>query len=52
MSALRDRPAWKALEAHHADMKDLHLRDLRENEVLPDLPYGALSPRLAAPAAA
>ena len=28
MSALRDRPAWKALEAHHAAVKDLHLRDL------------------------
>ena len=33
-------------------LEDLHLRDLRENEVLPELPYGALSPRLAAPAAA
>ena len=28
MSALRDRPAWKALEAHHATVTDLHLRDL------------------------
>ena len=25
---LIDRPEWKALEAHHAEMKDVHLRDL------------------------
>ena len=29
MSAgLRSRPEWKALEAHHAAMRDVHLRDL------------------------
>ena len=33
-------------------LEDVHLRDLRSDPVLPDLPYGALSPRLtAAPAA-
>jgi glucose-6-phosphate isomerase len=26
--ALRDRPAWKALEAHHPQMRDTHLRRL------------------------
>jgi glucose-6-phosphate isomerase len=25
---LRERPAWKALEAHFADVKDVHLREL------------------------
>ena len=25
---LRERPAWRALEAHHAEIHDLHLRDL------------------------
>ena len=25
---LRSRPAWKALEAHHAGLRDTHLRDL------------------------
>ena len=25
---LRDRPAWKALEKHHEEIRDLHLRDL------------------------
>src|SRR4249919_2175955 len=25
---LRERAAWKALEAHHAEIRDLHLRDL------------------------
>ncbi|WP_425145837.1 glucose-6-phosphate isomerase [Deinococcus sp.] len=25
---LTDRPAWKALQAHHAALKDVHLRDL------------------------
>jgi glucose-6-phosphate isomerase len=25
---LRDSPAWKALERHHADIADTHLRDL------------------------
>jgi glucose-6-phosphate isomerase len=28
MSALRERPGWKALEAHHADLAPRHLRDL------------------------
>jgi glucose-6-phosphate isomerase len=28
MPTLRDRPAFRALEAHHAEVKDLHLRDL------------------------
>jgi glucose-6-phosphate isomerase len=28
MPALRDRPAWKALESHHAEIRDVHLRDL------------------------
>lgn len=28
MRALRDRPAWKALELHHALVGDTHLRDL------------------------
>jgi glucose-6-phosphate isomerase len=28
MSALRDRASWKALEAHHAAVEDLHLRQL------------------------
>ncbi|HEX3447503.1 MAG TPA: glucose-6-phosphate isomerase, partial [Isosphaeraceae bacterium] len=27
-TALRDRPAWKALEAHYAKMRDVHLRRL------------------------
>jgi glucose-6-phosphate isomerase len=26
--ALRDRPAWKALHAHHAKLRDVHLRTL------------------------
>ncbi|MEY2667866.1 MAG: hypothetical protein RJA59_504, partial [Pseudomonadota bacterium] len=26
--SLRDRPAWKALEAHHARIRDRHLREL------------------------
>jgi glucose-6-phosphate isomerase len=26
--SLRDRPAWKALEAHHANVRELHLRQL------------------------
>ena len=25
---LRERPAWSALEAHYAEIRDLHLRDL------------------------
>ena len=25
---LRERSAWRALEAHHADIRDVHLRDL------------------------
>ena len=25
---LRDRPAWKALEKHHGEIRDVHLRDL------------------------
>ncbi len=29
---LRDRPAWKALEAHHAKMRDVHLRQLFAGE--------------------
>src|SRR5262245_18940441 len=28
MTALRDRPAWKALELHHALLADTHLREL------------------------
>jgi glucose-6-phosphate isomerase len=28
MSALTESTAWKALEAHHADVKDTHLREL------------------------
>ena len=28
MSRLRETPAWRALEAHHAEVKDLHLRGL------------------------
>ncbi|MBK5233035.1 MAG: glucose-6-phosphate isomerase [Thermoleophilia bacterium] len=28
MSALRETPAWRALEAHHAEVKGLHLRGL------------------------
>jgi glucose-6-phosphate isomerase len=28
MSLLRERPAWRALEAHHAEIEDAHLRDL------------------------
>jgi glucose-6-phosphate isomerase len=28
MSELRDAPAWQALEKHHAEVKDAHLRDL------------------------
>ena len=28
MSKLRETPAWRALEAHHAEVKDLHLRGL------------------------
>ncbi|MDV7338012.1 glucose-6-phosphate isomerase [Terasakiella sp. A23] len=28
MSALTDNPAWKALQAHHDDIKSLHMRDL------------------------
>ncbi|MDQ2701111.1 MAG: glucose-6-phosphate isomerase [Actinomycetota bacterium] len=28
MSALRETPAWRALESHHADIAPLHLRDL------------------------
>ena len=28
MSALRERPAWQALEAHHAEIRDTHLREL------------------------
>ena len=27
-SRLRERHAWRALEAHHGDVRDLHLRDL------------------------
>jgi glucose-6-phosphate isomerase len=25
---LRDRPAWKALAAHHTELRDVHLREL------------------------
>jgi glucose-6-phosphate isomerase len=28
MSELRSRPAWRALEKHHEELRDLHLRDL------------------------
>jgi glucose-6-phosphate isomerase len=28
MTALRERPAWAALERHHAEIADAHLRDL------------------------
>ncbi|MGK2931214.1 MAG: glucose-6-phosphate isomerase [Solirubrobacterales bacterium] len=28
MSKLRENPAWRALEAHHSEVKDLHLRGL------------------------
>ncbi len=28
MSKLRETPAWRGLEAHHAEVKDLHLRGL------------------------
>ena len=28
MSALRDRPSWRALIRHHEEVKDLHLREL------------------------
>jgi glucose-6-phosphate isomerase len=28
MTALRERPAWRALEAHHAELRDRHLREL------------------------
>jgi glucose-6-phosphate isomerase len=28
MTPLRDRPAWIALERHHAEIRDTHLRDL------------------------
>src|SRR5450432_3831314 len=28
MSALTNTPAWKALEQHHQEMKDVHMRDL------------------------
>src|SRR5690349_17069839 len=28
MPKLTDRPAWKALAAHHADLRDRHLREL------------------------
>ena len=27
-TSLRDRPAWRALEAHHREVAELHLRDL------------------------
>jgi len=27
-AALRERPAWRALERHHQEIRDLHLRDL------------------------
>jgi glucose-6-phosphate isomerase len=27
LSPLRERPAWKALETHYAEIRDLHLRD-------------------------
>jgi glucose-6-phosphate isomerase len=27
-ASLTERPAWKALEAHHREVRDLHLRDL------------------------
>ena len=27
-SRLRERHAWRALEAHHREVRDLHLRDL------------------------
>ena len=29
---LRERPAWKALETHHAEIRDVHLRDLFAEE--------------------
>src|SRR5437762_4593603 len=28
MSELRSRPAWRALEKHYEELRDLHLRDL------------------------
>ena len=28
MTALRERPAWAALENHYAEIRDVHLRDL------------------------
>jgi glucose-6-phosphate isomerase len=31
-AGLRGRPEWKALEAHHAAMRDVHLRDLFEKD--------------------
>jgi glucose-6-phosphate isomerase len=30
--SLRDRPAWKALEAHYANVRELHLRQLFAND--------------------
>jgi glucose-6-phosphate isomerase len=32
MSSLTERPAWKALEAHYQDIRDLHLRKLFEDD--------------------
>lgn len=31
--SLTGRPAWKALETHHAKIRDLHLRELFANDV-------------------
>ena len=28
MTKLRERPAWAALEQHHAEIRDSHLREL------------------------
>lgn len=32
MGALTDNPAWKALKAHHGEVKDLHMRDLFDQD--------------------
>ena len=32
MTALTESPAWRALTAHHAQIKDVHLRDLFAND--------------------
>jgi glucose-6-phosphate isomerase len=32
MTPLREQPAWAALEQHHAEVRDLHLRDLFDRD--------------------